>query len=116
MQDAESQPTLSEPALSPEQPKSKFVTVTASIGLLQRHNWARILTIAMLALLIPQSVIGGAFVIVLIIATIPHVGSEALPGLIGGMAGGLGSNLMYLVLFGFVAWKLTRVEIRAEFH
>jgi len=95
---------------------SGFVLIIASIGLLQRHNWARILYVVMIVLLILQSVIGGAFTVVVLFSFLPHLGSEAIPGVFGGIVGGLGSSAVYLALYGFVAWKLTRPDIRAEFH
>jgi len=94
---------------------SSFILLIASIGLLQRHNWARILYVVMIVLLIVQNIIGSAFSIVFLYSVLSVAGSDAIPGAVG-MASGLVSGVMYLALYAFVAWKLTRPDIRAEFH
>lgn len=98
-------------------------TLAASIGLLRRRNWARLAFIGVMLFGIFWNLLGVALQIAMMQSMAGTFGEGAPPEFAAQfeamrmtmiVVGGL-MALGFSMLFGFIAWKLTRPAIRAEF-
>lgn len=99
------------------------LTLAASIGLLRRRNWARLAFIGIMLFGIAWNLLGLGLQIAMFDSlgdtfgdgAPPEFGAQfrAMQGMMIAIAAIM--TLGFCTLFGFVAWKLTRPAIRAEF-
>lgn len=93
-----------------------IVLVVTGTAVLKRRNWGRLLAIVILGVMIIGGVTGLVVGGIFMWQIASHVGASAYPGIVGGAVGGLVGGLPWLGLYGYVIYKLTRPEIRAEFN
>ncbi len=96
--------------------------LVAAIGLLRRHNWARLLFIGLMLL----GIIWAAVSYILVIqadpltAALEEVPREYQPAMAGArtpslLAGGL-FTLLFCTLLGWIAWRLSASDVAHQFH
>lgn len=99
-----------------------LITLIASVGLLKRRNWARLLFICLMALQIAGS-IAGLFLQRLLLAGMPVLPpnmppdfSSQMERMMSGMqVVGAIFTLGFCVLYGWIIYRLMSAPVRAEF-
>jgi len=98
-------------------------TFTAAVGLLKRHNWARIVFIGLMGLGVAWNVASIILMYYFLPSTSEMVttSSLALPDHFNVMRNvvfvfGLTMSIGFIVLFGWIARRLVSEEVRSEFY
>lgn len=97
------------------------VTLAASIGLLLRRNWARLLFVALLVVAIVWNVVGAVLMVLFFTAITQRIPAGVAPPegfqTFAVIAGAMNVLFVFgfLALFGWIAKRLLSAEVRKEF-